>query len=195
LHLNPGELLEEDVDRLLGDVLEIIPWGMGVWLTPEGRATIESIAKYAKILVCGNHDHSRFVKVLFADFPELRIVDNYWEWDKAGNAVFYFHGDSFAPDWKWLRIGADDVTVFMTRWKWLRKIWWWYWSRDRKPRSQKNPERYSKWYWLTWKNGIERIQPFNAPATIYIGHTHYQSVHVVGNCRLVNLPAGEIVEI
>jgi len=236
IHLSPGDIFPHDLRKydmavLVGDIINIIPYGMWAWRQDAGQVTINSIAEKCPsrtIIIMGNHEgRVEWMEELFDLFecveeydsvkignfdisllpkdehgsPTVYVDRNYdiqavYDGDRI---ILFRHGHQFAPDWKILFIGADDVNQFMTSGKIRRKLWYWWWLRKRIPKSQKNPRDYSKWYHLIWHKAQEYAISYvdGRPVTLYIGHTHCGETlyNEQTDCEIVNLDNNKVYEL
>ena len=125
LHLRPGDLMQGTYDELwiLGDGLDLIPWGYTRWLEPDGQATIKSIAGCARVLryAEGNHDPYDRLEKLFAPYSNVTVYKVIVRHNGIG-----MHGHLFAPNWRFYSRFVPACVDFMARGKLRRKVWYWY---------------------------------------------------------------------
>jgi len=142
LHQNPDVPLSENFKALidlasgkdsvciLGDFLQILPWGMTSWrmsTIPQEIKSYIQLKGVMLILVWGNHDPPAALHELFDDCDNVIIVKTF-ELTYKGTAVIMSHGHEFGPLWSWLQYGAPAFVGFMSR---HFPSWWYRFTRAR----------------------------------------------------------------
>lgn len=193
LHHNPGDIFRTNLRAYnpwidIGDMCNIIPYGMKPWRTKDGRKTIESIANNCTrgIFIWENHGgHKEWMQELFKPYPHITIVDDY-EFVENGRIYKFKHGSEYT-DWRLWQVGADDITAWMTRFPWLRSLWYRYciWKgwmpshyRDAEVTLTdkilgRDPQRkYEALIGAVHTQAIREADNQRVPCSLYYGHTH-----------------------
>lgn len=192
-----------------GDLLNIVPMGMGKWRTAKGRATVASIASASKsiTLIWKNHGgRLSWMRELFKDYPHVKVVDSHTFFSDNHKYIFK-HGSEYT-DWRIWSIGADEVTAFMTKFPVIRNLWykfckWRGWLPSALQTSNvtlrdgeliPNPN-YQKIVGVMRSLALDEAKAQDMPTNIYFGHSHEHSELEHGNCKVVNLANRELLEL
>ena len=175
LHLNPGDRFPDysglgGMLVVVGDLLNILPWGMNRWRIKEGYETCKSVADglpEAHCVLMGNHE-GRFswLRELLAESfgvsiaRQLDIVPYHFE-----------HGHKFT-EWRILRHIADDAVEWLTSNSFTRKLWYDFCIRQGwMPSCYANPgTKYEKMVGAYW--ALVLAQAHKEHWNYVIGHSH-----------------------
>lgn len=95
-----------DSAAILGDFLQILPWGANSW---RGAPCVQEIRDYIAgvdlCLIWGNHDPPGVLESLFGDLDNVTISRTV-ELPYRGTKIILSHGHEFGPLWSWLQYGA-----------------------------------------------------------------------------------------
>lgn len=174
----------------VGDLLNLLPLGRDGW---EGwlRQFDTHLDDYPITLVAGNHDPYRWLKKMFADWENVRVVRRC---DIEGYHLR--HGHSWSPDWWVLRHIAPGLVDFMLdaapkQWHWFSRKMGWIPS-ELKAQGGPKEHQYHKQIKYLLDESIKYAEKHNT--TVLYGHTHCQMAAPGRPSRLFSVDGGTLKE-
>lgn len=219
MHLDPGDLFMADLRGyhnvyVVGDLFNLIPWGLDIWKESPGRLTVETFVDGLPDNGCdyiiGNHEgREAWIRELFKAYPKVRVHSEL-EIESNGRTYRFKHGHQYTY-WRILSIGADDVVQYLTGWNRTLRNWWYNFCINRgwmpskiTNRSRglisrifnRNPKNYNELVAWIWSFALREAHT-KENMTLVIGHTH-QAIKLGPsefNCEVIDLGAGQIHEL
>ena len=191
IHLSPGdEYPSVDLHGplvLVGDVFNILPWGIKAWRTLKGIRTVNSLLDCLDddaVFISGNHDPYGWLQELVPDYRvERRYQVDGWT---------FMHGHQFAPDWHYLSFVAPQFQEFMLSHVWTAKLWYWYCKRQgwMATGTTESNKKYEEMVSMVWGMANKYAHDHG---NLCIGHTHSRMTFQDDFVKIVDCGANELV--
>lgn len=200
LHMNPGDKVPDNladkfcgansnIHILLGDIINVLPLGMGVWRTEDGVATIKDII--GKLMpdywVFGNHEgRMAWLRELLKPYVGIKVIRS------LDIGRYHFEHGHKLTEWWLLRHIADDLVELATNNALTRK-WWYDFCKKRgwMPGSfPHNPKDLRGFYWaMAFRASVKSEKIY------VVGHSHVRvdimPKEILGG--VVDIGAGQVV--